>query len=322
MNGRFLPVWACALALTGLPALAQTTQPPATEPAPETRNLDAAAPSVIFEGGGRTSRGERGLIPIRPIQLPSEMTDGWTFMAGGGALVRPVYIGADRYRVSPVPAVAIIYRDWFFADPANGVGVRRNLMPGVMASAGMDYSFGRKEKDDARLAGMGDLDGGPSLFGEVEFRPFRGIGRALSLALGVESPVLGDVSGVEATADVAISFPVGLGGYVSVGGGVIWASRPMMRDLFGVTPAQSAAGVLPVYDLGAGFRATTLGVTLARPVFERWVLVATANYNRLRGDAGRSPIVADRNQFMAGAGLLYTFGGRGLEAMIPADAGS
>jgi outer membrane scaffolding protein for murein synthesis (MipA/OmpV family) len=65
----------------------------------------------------------------------------------------------------------------------------------------------------------------------------------------------------------------------------------MMDDLFGVTPAQSAASIFPAYDPDGGLRAWRFGVTALRPLGGRWTAFASAGYDRLTEDAGRSPLV-------------------------------
>src|SRR5690606_38995536 len=132
---------------------------------------------------GRTSRGSRGLVGVRAPALRGDRGD-WTVMAGGGVIVQPRFIGSDAYDIMAIPAIAIMYRDWFFADPANGIGVRARPLRGLTLAGGVDYGFGRKESDAAYLQGMGDLNGGATTFAEVELRPLPGVLQALALDVG------------------------------------------------------------------------------------------------------------------------------------------
>src|SRR5690606_15240607 len=115
------------------------------------------------------------------------------------------YDGSETYTVSPIPAAAVTYGDWFFADPAQGIGVRHNIVPGAQLAGGLSYRFGRQEEDAARLAGMGDLDGGATAFATAELRPLPGLLRAFSVDVGVEAPFTGDIKGAEVTADFAMA---------------------------------------------------------------------------------------------------------------------
>jgi outer membrane scaffolding protein for murein synthesis (MipA/OmpV family) len=231
---------------------------------------------------------------------------GWVGHAGGGVLVRPSYAGSGDYQVTPIPALAVTYDDWFFADPGRGIGVTVRPIPGVELSGGANYGFGREEDNDARLTGLGDLNGGIGPFAVISLRPFGGIGQALSFDLRADAPLTGDIGGAEIATDVSVSAPL-WGGFVSVSAGAAWMTGEMVDDVFGVTPAQAAGSIFPAYDPDGGLASYRLGFTGVKPLGGRWNAVATGGYERLRGDAGRSPIVEDRNQFRLAAMVMYRF---------------
>lgn len=293
-----------------LMAQADGDAPAAAPQADRPADPNAAAESYILgQQDARSSRGSRGLLSIRrPVRDPN--APAWSFIVGMGALARPDYVGADSYKVSAIPAVSISYRDWFFADPTSGVGVRWRPDQRLRLSAGADYAFGRDADDGPLLAGSEDLDGGVTAFTEAEIRPFtQGIGRAFSVGIGVETPLSGDIDGVEGAVDFAVSAPWGEGGYASVSVGAIWASGAMMDDLFGVTPAMNAASGLPLYTPEGGIRSYEAGITAVRSLGGRWSVLMTGGYERLVGDAADSPIVESRDQFRAAGAILYELGG-------------
>ena len=72
----------------------------------------------------------------------------------------------------------------------------------------------------------------------------------------------------------------------------------------------SVASGLPTYRPSGGIYALAMGSGVTYSLNERWGLFGFARYERLVGDAGKSPIVRDfgsRNQYFAGAGVNYTF---------------
>jgi outer membrane scaffolding protein for murein synthesis (MipA/OmpV family) len=82
------------------------------------------------------------------------------------------------------------------------------------------------------------------------------------------------------------------------------------RAYFGVTPAVAAKTALAPYDPGAGIRAVGVTAGLTQQLSDRFGLYAYAGYDRLVGDAARSPIVrtyGSRSQPSAGIGLTYSF---------------
>ena len=266
----------------------------------------AACASVLCAGDAMAQR-------ETPVQASPGVTAftpgpdaGWIVQGGAGALVRPSYAGSGTYQITPIPALTVTYDDWFFADPGRGLGLTARPLPGVELSGGATYIFGRDDEDDARLTGMGDLNGGLGAFGVARIRPFGGIGQAISFDARVDAPFTGDMGGAEITTDVSVSAPV-WGGFVSVSAGAAWMTGEMMDDVFGVTPAQAAGSIFPVYDPDGGLTSYRLGFTGVKPLGGRWTAVATGGYERLRGDAGRSPIVEDRDQFRGVLAVTYRF---------------
>ena len=67
---------------------------------------------------------------------------------------------------------------------------------------------------------------------------------------------------------------------------------------------------LPAYRPGSGIYAVAVASGFTYALNERWGLFGFARYERLVGDAAKSPIVREfgsRNQLSGGIGLNYTF---------------
>ena len=97
----------------------------------------------------------------------------------------------------------------------------------------------------------------------------------------------------------------------SIGPRVIWADEEYQRAYFGVTPAMSAASGLPAFDPDSGLRGVAAATSLSYQFTSDWGIQAYGRYERLVGDAGRSPLIrtyGSRDQFSAGLALSYTFG--------------
>jgi outer membrane protein len=96
----------------------------------------------------------------------------------------------------------------------------------------------------------------------------------------------------------------------SIGPRLRLGDRRYERAYFGVTPAVALRTGLPVFDPRRGARAIGGMAGLLHQFSYAWGITAYAGYDRLTGDAGRSPIVrrfGSRGQFSAGLGLTYTF---------------
>lgn len=100
---------------------------------------------------------------------------------------------------------------------------------------------------------------------------------------------------------------------LSIGPRVTLGDARMHRAYFGVAPADAAAAGLPAFDPGGGVRSVGLTVGYLRQLDRNWGIAAYARYDRLVGDAAKSPVTrafGSRNQPSAGLALSYTFGGK------------
>ncbi|RSV42856.1 MipA/OmpV family protein [Sphingomonas sp. ABOLE] len=99
---------------------------------------------------------------------------------------------------------------------------------------------------------------------------------------------------------------------VAVGPRVNLSDAKYRRAYFGVTQRDAAAVGIPVYRVGDNVvRSVGLASTAIRQLSKRWGLYGYLAYDRLTGDASRSPVterLGSKNQFSGGLALSYTFG--------------
>lgn len=225
---------------------------------------------------------------------------------GVGGRVRPRYLGADEYIVTPFPIISVDYLS----------------IPGLFTVGGSDRvggltfgpSFGligsRDAGDDSDLTGTRALDEtyelGLRIGYEHALDPIYGVEvyGALRGAFGEARGVTGDL-GVDAIARPSDILELKLGPRAT------FASTDYVSTYFSVSPAESAAsgGRLDAFSADGGF--TSVGVDAsARYEFRpNWFARAEASYERLVGDAADSPIAAvgSRDQFSVGIGLSRRF---------------
>lgn len=97
----------------------------------------------------------------------------------------------------------------------------------------------------------------------------------------------------------------------SIGPRVSWADGRYHRAYFGVTPAVATASGLPAFNPDGGIKGVGGVASLHHQLGSRVGIFGYGGYERLVGDAGRSPIVrtyGSRDQFSAGLGLSFQFG--------------
>jgi outer membrane protein len=97
---------------------------------------------------------------------------------------------------------------------------------------------------------------------------------------------------------------------LSIGPRVLFSDARYQRAYFGVTPRASLASGLPMYRPGGGIHGVALASGASYAFDSHWGLFGYARYERLVGDAAKSPIIREfgsRNQLSGGIGLNYTF---------------
>ncbi len=258
-----------------------------------------------------------GVLSAQAAAQRPDAPDGWSLSVGAGALVSPTYEGDDDYRLSLLPNIQIAYGDRFFASVQDGVGY--NVVNGERLRAGpiARIKFSR-DADGSQpfaiagdrttdLIGIGDVSTTIELGGFAEFD----IG-PLTASVEARQAVNGHDGFV---ADAGLRY----GGRIfAFGPPIIYSFGPRLKIVddsyndayFGVTPAQSLASGLPVFDADGGVHSFGAGATFILPLSRdnKMSAVFIAGYDRLTGDAGDAPLVqlrGSRNQ--AAVGLFFSY---------------
>lgn len=99
----------------------------------------------------------------------------------------------------------------------------------------------------------------------------------------------------------------------SIGPRLTLSDRDFHRAYFGVSPQESVATGLAAFDPDGGVQAVGATAGLLFALGPQWGIYSYAKYDRLVGDAARSPVVrqlGSRDQFSGGLALTYSWGGR------------
>lgn len=250
-----------------------------------------------------------------------------TLTIGAGIAAIPSYEGSDDYRVMPLVQARGKVHDFAFwtrgtalyvdaiPDPT-GTGVDFELGPVV--NVRLDRTSRKNIKDDAvRLLGKRDV--------AVEVGGFVGVGKTgvitsdydnLSARVAVTKDVAGAHGSYVVTPTIEYFTPLSTTSFVGMGVSAEYVGKTYGRYYFDITPAESAASGLAVYDRagGSGFKRLNFnlsaGKSLSGDLRKGWAIFGVAGYARVLGKYADSPIVADagsRNQFVGALGIGYTF---------------
>ncbi len=232
------------------------------------------------------------------------------YEGSGESLIVPV--GAIRGKVSGISFTTVgsgLYVDLIPAT--DGVGTKFVLGPVLHLNVNRSSI---KHIDDAQVAALGRIKPALEIGGHVGIARTGVITSAYD-SLSFDVAVTHDVSSIHdaliVTPSVNYGTPLSRKAYVGISASADYVGGGYARTYFGVDTAQALASGLPVYAPGDGFKSVNFGavgtVSLTGDLRHGLSVFALGNYERLLGDFGRSPVVRDRNQWIGGLGLAYTF---------------
>jgi outer membrane protein len=239
--------------------------------------------------------------------MAQEESGGHIVTIGAGPQIYPKYPGADSYGLYPmfIGGLRRPGQPMPFSAPDQGFSVGL-LGHDSAVDFGPVLGFQSKREQEDVGAPVGDVGLTVEAGGFVQ----AWLGRHLRLradlrqGIGGHKGMIGDVG-----ADLVLR---DRDRYIfSIGPRARFSSGRYQDAYFRVTPAAALASGLPAYDpSGGGFHAVGVQSSLTWRMDRNWGLYGYAGYDRLIGDAARSPIVRDlgsRDQFSGGLGLFYEF---------------
>ncbi|MCS6921406.1 MAG: MipA/OmpV family protein [Elioraea sp.] len=267
--------------------------------APRPLRILTALLAVAVASGAQAQAPDRGAAPAVGIAAePGFLGPGWRVSLGAGALLRPDYPGSSDYDVTPIPFLEVVWNDRVFATTRQGaeVGVFLTRDRAFRSGIALDYAFGRDQDDNARLKGLGDIDGTVRgrLFASSGIGPF-------TLSAFLAQDLANNGHGLTVGAD--LEYRLRLSPRLSVfgGPGLTWANDTHMETFFGVSQAQAArsAAGLPRYDAGAGVRDVRFTLGALALITDSIFLQPRVIVSELVGDAADSPLTTSETQVTA-----------------------
>ena len=225
--------------------------------------------------------------------------------AGLGAQVRPDYYGADKTVVAPLFDIDIARGDnlFKFEAPDDHIAIAVINKDGLSIGPAANIASSRKDSDVGAPLGKVKTTIEAGAFAQYQW------GESVRL----RAEVLKGIGGHKGLVGALGADKVWRDGdrYVfSVGPRLLVSDGRYQRAYFGVTPAAAVATGLPAYRPGGGIHGAALASGLSYQFSPRIGAFGFARYERLLGNAARSPVVREfgsRNQYSAGVGLNFSF---------------
>lgn len=226
----------------------------------------------------------------------------WTIQVGALSIYWQVYEGSDEFESLASPYISAEYKDRYFIDLIDGIGVNFRNDEQVRLAASIAYITGRDESDSDNLQGIGDINDGAALnlLSEYRFGKYSIGGKFINQLSGDNTGFVVDAS-AGYTSIIANTTVVKTALIASV------ASSRYTESYFGINDTQAAASGLDSYKPGAGVKSAGLQVDVLRAFANHWNLLGQVKYERLLGDTADSPIVLDENQYTVAIGAAYQF---------------
>ncbi len=243
------------------------------------------------------------ILPVAPVQAQDgERTI--RIRPGLGAQTRPEYPGADSSEWLPYVKFSIAKGDnpFSFSAPDDAFGIPLLSMGPLRAGPALAIQGGRKDSEVGAPLGRVKTTIEVGGFAEAMVLDQFRLRADLRKGIGGHEGLVGSIGADQIWRD-------GDRYTVSVGPRLLYSDSRYQRAYFGVTPQAALASGLPAYRPDGGFHAVAAAAGLHYALSGPLGLFGYARYERLIGDAAKSPVVRElgsRNQMSAGLGISYT----------------
>jgi outer membrane protein len=224
---------------------------------------------------------------------------------GLGAQVQPEYVGADTTSLLPLVHVNIAHgtREFSFGAPDDSPGIAVVSSDGFSFGPAANLEGHREENEVGAPVGSIRRTFEVGAFAKYEWHDSFRIRAELLQGVNGHKGMVGEIAADKIWRD-------GDRYVFSIGPRILFSDGRYERAYFGVTPAVSLATGLPVYRPKSGVHGLAVASGITYALTDRWGMFGYARYERLVGDAAKSPIVrqfGSRDQLSGGLGLSYTF---------------
>jgi outer membrane protein len=245
------------------------------------------------------------LLPAWTAAAAADEGEGRRVRVGLGGQIRPEWYGADKSEIAPYWSFDLAKGDEEFSfeapDDSFDIAVVSNDRFGFGPVANISRS--RKNKDVGANVGKVPTTIEAGVFAQYFLSDSFRVRGEVRKGIGGHEGLVGDVGADFISRD-------GDNYVFSVGPRLSFSNGRYQREFFGVDQAAATATGLPLYRPDGGLHAIAATSGLSYQFNPRFGMFGYARYERLVGDAGKSPIIrtyGSRSQASAGIGLSYTF---------------
>jgi outer membrane scaffolding protein for murein synthesis (MipA/OmpV family) len=231
----------------------------------------------------------------------------WRLTVGASGYFAPDYEGDDdlSFNVTPLFSLGRGGPEARFSSRNDGISIGLIDQGRFRAGPTAKLVFGRDAGDSRELEGLDEIRFGAEIGAFAEYYPTDWLRVRGELRHGVHAHdgLIGDVS-ADAFVDVTETVRISGGPRLS------FANTDYFDDYYGISPSESVASGLPVYETDSGIKSAGAGGAVTWKVTDRLTSSLFGEYARLVGSAEDSPLVRERgsvDQFTVGLSSTYRF---------------
>ena len=243
----------------------------------------------------------RGFVGVLTFLTP-DTTD---LSVGVGPVYKPDYFGSNDYEFEADPQVYVKFNNFVFLDD-DGADFGLFGFSGFTFGPSLRIVGDRDESENPALQGLGDVGLTFELGGFVSTTFADRMNFRFKVRRGIATGHRGLIVDASSTALLYRSRRFSL----SLTGQAAWIGNDYADTYFSVTPDQSIASGLPVFDAGRGFRDFGGSLNAYVNIGKRWSLNPYVSYRYIVGDTADTPIVStfgERNQYVTGFHIMREF---------------
>jgi len=238
--------------------------------------------------------------------LPPPASD-WTITIGAEGRLEPAFQGSrhDLWRPYPLFDLRRVGTPERFRSPRDGAGIALFEAGNFQLGPVGQLRSGRSEANEPALRGLGrvrwTVEAG--IFAEYWWVPWLRSRAEVRQGFGGHHGIV---------SDLMLDAVIPVTGQLTMSGGprVTFASTRATSPYFDINALQSALSGLPMFNARGGVHSFGVGTQARYRWTPQWATHAFVEYERLTGDAAKSPLVVQRgsaNQLTFGLGATHSF---------------
>ena len=263
--------------------------------------------SLLWGASTASNAADLGAATLSPPAPAS--TEGWIITLKGNTSFSTAWTGSKDYDLQAYPTFSFrrARQPATWSAPDDGLALPLYETPFFSIGPVARYDAGRYRADDQKLFGIRDVPWTVEPGVYFEFWPIPDVLRAhVELRHGF-------VSNGGFLADAAVDYLVHVGATTfAVGPRLGVSDEDTMRREFGVKLIDAVQnGIVTPYTPNGGLRSAGLATSVTYDMSDVWSTTVYGGYDRLIGDAAKSPLVrklGSPDQFRAGLSVSYSFG--------------